>query len=262
MKTIKTLLCSGIIAALCLFTACNENAVIRQSYNLTLPGLPEAWLEVLGEARWHIEWVDEDGSIQSVENESGSKASVYGIMQEWATPVTAWPYWPEKGIKYGLMKPAGAIFPIDVSGSRIKLSWNAGIDAVFYWELAARGSEKRLPHQFNWKRFRELFSSKDLSEEILQDPWLADWEAIAVKTAASGFDRRRISPKKYSTLNLAIPAGGPWIGVSPFMQSNNWLEQENVLIKVTDQTGSYLCPTGILRCSSGAWIWITYTHNQ
>jgi hypothetical protein len=261
--TIKSFsLCGIFTAALFMYAACDEDAIIRDSYTLILPDLPEAWLVVLGEPYWHIEWVNKEGSVQSAEIYPGANASAAEIMQEWTTPVTAWPYWPEKGLKYGIMKPAGALFPLDVSGGRVNLSWNGGIDAVFYRELAAINSEKRLPHQFNWVRFRELFQGADLPEEILKDPWLADWKSIAVKTAASGFDHRRINVQKYSTLSLAIPADGPWISSSPFMRVSDWKLRQSVVIKITEQAVSYFCPQGILRCSSGAWMWITYSRNQ
>jgi hypothetical protein len=264
MKTTVKLLFSGLmfITALFFTASCDEDAIIRDSYTLALPDLPDTWLQVLGEPCWRIEWFDKNGSMQSMEISSGAAARAGEIMQEWTTPVTAWPYWPEKGIKYGVMKPAGALFPLDVSGNRVNLSWNGGIDAVFYRELAALDSEKRLPYHFNWIRFRELFEGADLPEEILEDPWLADWKSIAIKTAVSGFDRRRISARKYSNLSLAMPAPGPWIGESPFMPGNDWQEQENVALKVTDEASSYFCPTGILRCARGVWMWIIYSRNQ
>jgi hypothetical protein len=264
MKTkVKLLFCRVMFISALFFTAsCDEEAVIRDSYTLTFPDLPEAWLEVLGEPCWRIEWFDKKGYMQSGEISPGTAAGADGIMQEWTTPITAWPYWPERGIKYGVMKPAGALFPLDVSGNRVNLSWNGGIDAIFYRELAMLGSEKRLPYHFNWVRFRELFQGDELPEEILKDPWLADWKSIAEKTAVSGFDRRRISARKYSILSLAAPAPGPWIGESPFMPVSGWQEQENVTLKVTEAASSYFCPTGILRCASGAWIWIMYSRNQ
>lgn len=264
MKTTAKLLFRRVtfIAALTLSASCEADAVIRDSYELVLPEPPEAWMEVLGEPCWRIEWFDSNGVMQSAEILPGGTGGADGIMQEWTTPVTAWPYWPEKNIKYGIMKPAGALFPLDVYGGSINLSWRGGIDAVFYRELAALNSEKRLPYNFNWVRFRELFQSGGLSEEIVKDPWLADWKSIAAKTAASGFDRRRISARKYSTLSLAMPAPGPWIGESPFMPGGNWQQQENVALKVTDETSNYFCPDGILRCASGVWIWIMYIHNQ
>ena len=245
-------------AALCMFAACSE-PVIRESYRIKFPDLPDSWLEVLGEASWHTEWIGKDGAIHSTEAET----AYADLAQEWTSPVIAWPYWPDRGIRYGVMKPAGAIFPLDVSGGSIKLTWNGGVDAVFFLELAARNSEKRLPHNFNWVRFRELFSGGVLSEDILLDPWLADWKAIAAKTAMSGFDRRRINSQKRTSISLTAPACGPWVGTSPFMRAGNWQKDQTVTLKAGDTVDSYFCPEGVLRYSASAWNWISYyNHNQ
>jgi hypothetical protein len=258
MKFFKTV----FITALFFSASCDEDSVIQQSYRLKLPPLPDAWLEILGEAAWHIEWVGEDGVIRSVEKLPGGRLPSANIMQNWTTPVSAWPYWPEKGIKHGIMKPAGAIFPLDVSGSSIELSWNGGVDAVFFWELAALDNEKRLPHNFNWKRFRELFSGAELPEDVLDNPWIAGWKDIALKTATSGFDRRRIVSQLSSALSITIPANGPWIGVSPFMPASDWQKSQTVFIKLGSQVESYFCATGTLHCSPTTWTWLQYDYNQ
>jgi hypothetical protein len=263
MNTAKKVLCPlmAATAALCLFTACGEPVII-QSYRIKFPDLPEAWLEILGEANWHTEWAGKDGNIHSAEVEPGGKAYA-GVSQEWSSPVSAWPYWPDKGIRYGVAKPAGAIFPLDVSGSSIRLTWGAGVDAVFFWELASLNNEKRLPHNFNWARFRELFSDALLPEDILGDPWLADWKTIAVKTAMSGFDRRRINSQQCTSISLTVPASGPWIGTSPFMRVSDWQKGETITLKVSGAVDSYFCAEGILRCSPNAWNWIKYSsYNQ
>jgi hypothetical protein len=248
-------------AALSVFAACGE-PVIHESYRIKFPDLPESWLEVLGEASWHTEWVGKDGAIHSAEVGPGG-AAYAGLAQEWTSPVSAWPYWPDKGIRHGVMKPSGALFPLDVSGNSVELTWSGGVDAVFFWELAALNSEKRLPHNFNWVRFRELFSGEALNEDILLDPWLADWKAIAEKTAMSGFDRRRINSQKLTSISLTMPASGPWIGTSPFMRVLDWQKDQTVTLKAGDAVDSYFCPEGILRCSSSAWNWLSYyIHNQ
>jgi hypothetical protein len=264
MKTLNNffILKATVVILSGLFIACDEDTVIPLSYNLRFPELPETWLEVLGKASWHIEWVDEDGVVKKSEIAAGGKASGIKIMMEWTTPVIAWPYWPEKGIRYGEIKPAGALFPLDASGSSVKLSWQGGVDAVFFWELAAANNEKRLPYNFNWPRFRALFSDEELPTEVSKDPWLADWKAIAVKTAASGFDRRRIVAQKRSSRAFTAPADGPWIGISPFMRAENWMTGETFMIKVTDQVDSYFSSTGVLHCSHNTWNWLRYDRNQ
>jgi hypothetical protein len=266
MKTIIKSLLRKAAAALSvwLLVSC-EGAVTQpisqQSYRLVLPAIPASWLEVLGEASWYVEWVDEDGDKRSAEVVTGASVSA-SIMREWSTPVLAWPYWPDKGIKHGTMKPAGAIFPLDADGGSFKLSWLGGVEAAFYWELAGLASEKRLPHLFNWPRFRELLFSEQLAEEVRLDPWLADWKSIAAKTAASGFDSRRITAQKRSPVTVDIPADGPWVGVSPFAPSEDWATGESAVLQIGEQAESYFSPSGVLRCSPSAWIWVEYSRSQ
>ena len=264
--TVKKFLCrpgsllAAAAAALCMFASCGE-PVIRESYRITFPDLPEAWMEVLGEASWHAEWVGEEGGLCSVEVAPGGTAYA-DLAQGWTSPVSAWPYWPDKGIRHGVMKPAGALFPLDVAGDSIELTWHGGVDAVFFRELAALNSEKRLPHNFNWRRFRELFSGGVLSEDILLDPWLADWKTVAARTAMSGFDRRRINSRKLTSISLTAPASGPWIGTSPFMRAGDWEKGETVTIKTGEAVDSYFCPSGVLRCSPDAWNWVNYYNHK
>jgi hypothetical protein len=249
------------VFTLCMSASCS-NPVIHESYRIKFPDLPESWLEVLGEANWHTEWIGKDGNLHSAEVEPEGLAYA-GLAQEWASPVSAWPYWPDKGIRYGVMKPSGAIFPLDVSGGSIQLTWSGGIDAIFFRELAALNSEKRLPHNFNWVRFRELFSGGVLSEDILLDPWLADWKEIAAKTVLSGFDRRRIISQKRTSISLTVPASGPWTGTSPFMRTGDWQKGETITLKAGAVVDSYFCPEGILHYSPDAWTWVKYDrHNQ
>lgn len=266
MKTIIKSLLRKAAAVLLLWplASCGEDGlkpVMPQSYRLELPAIPASWLEVLGKASWYVEWVDADGDIRSAEAVPGASISA-SIMREWSTPVLAWPYWPDKGIKYGTMKPAGAIFPLDADGGSLKLSWLGGVEASFSWELAGLASEKRLPHQFNWPRFRELLSSEQLAEDVRLDPWLADWKSIAAKTAASGFDSRRITAQTRSSVFIDVPADGPWVGVSPFMKSEDWAMGESAVLQIGEQAESYFSPSGVLRCSPSAWMWIEYSRSQ
>jgi hypothetical protein len=266
MKTsIKSLLRkAAAVLLLWPLASCGEDGlkpVMPQSYRLELPAIPASWLEVLGEADWYVEWVDADGGKRSAEVGPGASPSA-AIMREWAAPVLAWPHWPGKGIKHGTMKPAGAIFPLDADGGSLRLSWLGGVEASFYWELAALAGEKRLPHLFNWPRFRELLSSEQLAEDVRLDPWLADWKSIAVKTAASGFDSRRITAQKLSPVTVDIPADGPWVGVSPFAPSEDWATGESAVLQIGEQAESYFSPSGVLRCSLSAWIWVEYSRSQ
>ena len=195
-------------------------------YVLKLPDIPQSWESVTGRPQWRLEWVNGKGVKETaVAGEGGFEVS---LPQNSANAVLALPFWPEKGINPGVFKPAGAIFPFDLSGNTLKLSWQGGVEAVFYRELAAAYSTAfsdagtatdkaaiRRPENFDWPRFRLLFNDPSVNAEFLADPWLAGWPGIAEKIVASGFDKRRLVPENRGTLK--IPAGaGPWIGTSPF----------------------------------------------
>jgi hypothetical protein len=167
------------------------------------------------------------------------------------------------------MRPAGAIFPFDAEGASIRLSWPGGVDAWVYREMARAFAERasypddtavnpvRRPEFFDWPRFRELLAGQDINSEIRQDPWLADWQSICRKTAASGFDRRRIVPMK--TEELVVPvSSGPWIGTSPFMAPVNAENGTDLRLKAGDTVDTYFSQTGMLRVTKGLWMFIPW----
>jgi len=172
------------------------------------------------------------------------------LPQTWASAVSAFPFWPEKGIGPGIFKPAGAIFPYDASGGSLILSWQGGVDSVLYWELARAYG---LPMNFNWPRFRRLFDDPSLNAEVRADPWLADWADIAAKIVKSGFDKRRLVPEARSALEVQV-APGPWIGVSPF--SGPLIFEATPVFSVRSTADTWVSKEGILRCNSKTWIFI------
>ena len=236
-----------------------------------LPVLPKAWEELLGSPSWRIEWVNENGRKETMTVRGGAGRSV-SLPQTWASAVLAHPFWPEKGIGPGIFRPAGAIFPYDARGRSLILSWQGGVDAVLYWELArayggaeqeagdesperAAGPERaavsRIPMNFNWPRFRRLFDDPSLNADIRADPWLADWPGIAEKIVKSGFDKRRLVPEARSV--LTVPVGpGPWIGASPFAAPLVFETTPVFLVRPTADT--WASKEGILRCNSEEWI--------
>jgi hypothetical protein len=248
---------------------CGE-ALTDSSFVLELPVLPQAWGDILGSPSWRIEWVNEKGRKEAmiVQGNDGWNIS---LPQTWVSAVCAFPFWPQKGIGTGLFKPAGAIFPYDVSGRSLILSWQGGVDAVLYWELAKcygkKGQEEvqpeeesqeraavtRLPMNFNWPRFRLLFNDPSLNEQVRVDPWLADWAGIAAKIVQSGFDKRRLVPEARSALTVPV-SSGPWIGASPFAAP---LFFETIpVFSVRPTADTWVSKEGVLRCNSEAWIFI------
>jgi hypothetical protein len=228
--------------------SCGE-ALTDSGFTPELPVLPQAWEEVLGSPSWRIEWVNENGrkETMTVRGKAGQRVS---LPQTWVSPVLALPFWPEKGIGPGIFRPAGAIFPYDASGRSLILSWQGGVDAVLYWEMAKAYGR---PMNFNWPRFRRLFDDPSLNAEVRADPWLADWAGIAEKIVKSGFDKRRLVPEARST--LTVPVGpGPWIGTSPFAAPLFF--ESTPVFPVRPTADTWMSGEGVLRCNSQTWIFI------
>ena len=118
---------------LLLLAACEDDP-IRPSCWPVLPELPRHWKEILGEPRWRLEWIGGEGSW--LEWEGNREAPEFSLSQEWTSPVLAWPFWPARDLLPGMMRPAGALFPWDAAGDRLKLSWEGGPVALFWKELA------------------------------------------------------------------------------------------------------------------------------
>jgi hypothetical protein len=244
-------------------------AAIRDEYALDFPPLPAAWQEALGGAHWRLIWTDDQGAPQTLE--TGGEA-VLSVVAEWASPVLAFPYWPGRGVLPGEMRPAGAIFPFDVRGGRLQLSWRAGAEAWFYRELAAARNaalaeaeagaakaalDKRRPEYFDWPRFRSLMDSDAIPAAVREDPWKADWREAAIRTVQSGFDRRRISVQAATELTAPGSAlgGGPFAGPSPFARPLLPEPGLGYRFAVTSRSDTYVSAEGILRVSGKTWIY-------
>jgi hypothetical protein len=237
----------------------------RSGYTLRFPAIPPAWASLLGDPSWRVEWLNPAGEQETTTVRDGKKPEI-SLPETWTNPVSAWPYWPDKGIGPGVFKPAGALFPFDVSGNSIVLSWRCGVDAVLYWELAgaageadiaaSRAAVPRLPQNFNWPRFRDLFTEEGgINADVLGDPWLADWASIAAKIVQSGFDKRRLTPE--ARKELSVPVGpGPWIGVSPF--SEPLLFEGQPVFPVRERPDTWVSAGGLLRCTQKAWIFLPW----
>ena len=227
-------------------------------YVLELPLVSEAWVSILGEPWWRVEWLAPDGQKQIADIKHGSKLEIE-IPVTWANPVTVWPYWPEHNLIPGLFKPAGALFPFDAEDMRLNLTWEAGLDAVFYWELALanRQSENRLPANFDWPRFRGLFKAETINEAVRKDPWLADWQFIAERTATSNFDTRRLVPQA-TTAKIIPVSAGPWYGTSPFANPLVFAEDADPVFTVRPGLNVWVSADGLLRINGDVWVFIEW----
>lgn len=281
MKTYFLLLavCSGLLLPCC------GKSLLDSTYTLEFPALPQTWNSLLGSPYWKLEWLNTEGRLQSMTIRPNSIAEI-SLPVTWASPVSALPYWPNRGLQQGIFKPAGAIFPFDVSGKSIILSWQGGVDANLYWEFikaaAQAGQEtvipdegaevtvtfsdtfsralvSRLPMNFDWPRFRLLFDDPTVNAEVRADPWLADWQSIALKIVQSGFDKRRLVPETRSSLSIPATGAiscGPWIGSSPFAAPLLFEPDTAMFFPVRQSADTWVCAQGILRCNTDAWIFL------
>ncbi|MCL2070245.1 MAG: hypothetical protein FWH19_04590 [Treponema sp.] len=240
-----------------------DGGPFSSEYQPVLPALPAQWSEILGEAHWRLEWIGEEGSWQELELAPGQDPPAISLMGEWSIPVLAWPFWPAWSLFPGMMRPAGGLFPWDCSGARLELSWEAGVQALFWKELAmaAAAAEERqagslpgrLPWHFDWPRLRGIIEGGELPGEVQEDLWLADWREIARRTIASGFDRRRIVARRRSEL-LIPELGGYWAGSSPFAAPLEAEPEGPLRLMVSDAAETWVSRDGVLRCSAEGWV--------
>jgi len=224
-------------------------------FKLELPEPPNPWISLLGNPYWHIEWLNPDGEKQAEDIPPGS-GIVVEIPITWANPVTAWPFWPNHNLIPGHFKPAGALFPFDIDNNRLRLSWESGPDTIFYWELALAnaGDMSKLPSNFDWSRFRNLFKDGTLKEEICIDPWVVDWRSFAKTTVNSTFYSNRLSPAEKKDLNIPV-SSGTWYGSSPFAKPLYFAEDDPVIFEVrTGGVNVWISKEGILRVNGDSWV--------
>ncbi|MDR0586066.1 MAG: hypothetical protein LBG26_02385, partial [Treponema sp.] len=74
------------------------NPVLPSRYALEFPQLPVSWTEVLGNPLWKVEWYNENGIREFAVVDSHSDITI-PVFPEWPSPVTAWPFWPDKGME-------------------------------------------------------------------------------------------------------------------------------------------------------------------
>jgi len=236
------------------FTCCTDR--LSSVYILEMPQAPEYWISLLGQPHWKAQWYDQDGKLQSEIILPGRTAEIK-LPVTWINPVTVWPFWPERGqISF---KPAGALFPFDCSGNMMILTWEAGVDAFFYNELASANTrnEKKIPSNFDWRRFRELFKTDALDSAVIKDPWLVDWNNAAEKSINSNFDKRRLVPQTTDLVNINVPSG-VWYGSSPFSEPLSFAQGENPSFPLTSGSNVWVSAEGILRTSGKTWVYTAW----
>jgi hypothetical protein len=157
------------------------------------------------------------------------------------------------------MKPAGALFPWDVHGGELVLTWRGGIDAVLWRGLSRADNAKRKATSFNWKRWREAWNDGSFPPAAVLDPWLCDWQSIAAKIAASGFDKRRIVVVNYPRLTLTGKTWqGTWHGSSPFDTGTSAAPGEPLSLPLVPLVTVAFSSTGLVRYSDTGFLLFTW----
>jgi hypothetical protein len=229
---------------------------MQEQFRVSLPAVPAVWKEILGEPNWRLEWYDPAGICQRAEIDALANAGT-AILTQWPNALLAWPYWPDKGIPPGLFFPAGAIYPLDAYGGKIRLTWRAGIDAYFYRELdkaRSLNTSNRVPEYFDWKRFRTLLW-QDAPEDLREDPWLADWQDIAEKTVKSGFRQSLLKIETRKNTSFVLPQDGPWIFASVFQPAQSWPSESTITLPVGKHPEILACPAGFLSVTAKGQLW-------
>ncbi|MDR3173140.1 MAG: hypothetical protein LBU19_02715 [Treponema sp.] len=231
------------------------------SLRLEFPPLPAAWTELLGSPRWFVRYYD--GGDREAYLEDGGELF---LPPSAAGPVFAWPYWPVRRLEPGDFRPAGLILPYDArprEEGRLVLSWQGGVDAWFYQALemaaleGADGGDLEIQNRgrnFNWPKFRALFSDPSVPQELREDPWRADWEAIAEQTIRSGFRKQWLNVMETSARSIPVPPG-LWISPSPFAPSLEFESGPCVFpVGPGPAVQSWYSSPGILHCSGESWM--------
>ena len=256
------------------FVSCGPSP-IPVSYRVQFPSSPAYRTEVLGKNHWKLEYYDSAGNFFQKEVPGNAARVEINVLQKWPNAILAWPYWPDvtgqgaandslspaRGLAAGFFYPAGAIFPLDVAGDTIILSWEAGAEAYFYREMDKaqefNTGTNRSPEYFDWKRFRSLLR-ENADFELKHDPWLADWKDIAERTVLSGFRQSFVRKEVRTGTEIIVPHTGPWLSASPFRLPQFWETDEEIMLSVSTRPEVYVCPGGKLSVSSQMQLWIPF----
>ena len=258
-----------------LVTSCGD--ICPSGYTLELPAASDAWVSLLGEPYWQIEWYDSGGNKKTANHLPNDGSLEIELPVTITTPVTAWPHWPVYNLTPGLFKPAGALFPFDAKGSSLCLSWEAGVDAVFYKELTEPAGKEfinnsnytKIPANFDWPRFRLLLKEEKINVSVRENPWLVNWQYVAEKTISGNFDSRRLVPETakqtpvpFNIIEQITNWTCLWYGTSPFDKPVSFAEGETPVFNIRSGINIWISQEGILRVNGNSWVFNNFNNGK
>lgn len=163
---------------------------------------------------WNVKYLAPEGSVKTLRLGFGGVTQSETVALEFAknrpTPVLV--YLAVDG--YEDILPAGAIYPVNKSGSTLTASWLNGTSAQVLFDILTKADQpqkdaQHLCNYFNWQKLQEEFAKR------VDEPWLVDREAIATKICTGAFSVSVLKEEKTyedvfqsDTLEWVCPAYG------------------------------------------------------
>jgi hypothetical protein len=170
--------------------------------SVVLPPPPAHWVRAFPDLRFRIEYRDATGVERSVEVPSGARTTIH-CTRLCNSAVLGRPLC--RADREGLLRPAGALVPLNETETELPLTWENGPAAVVMSRLRSLGRDTSL---FNAGRLEEYMAREP-------DPWNLDLVGIAQKIAEGTFSAYDI--ERLSQRDVTVAAGaGEWFFESPF----------------------------------------------
>ena len=133
---------------------------------------------------WHIKWLSPEGKPKTAALDFEGTNHIVSIEFAKNRPTPVLVYLTVNGKEHIL--PAGAIYPVNKSGSTLSASWLNGTSAQVLFDILTKADQpqkdaQHLCNYFNWQKFQEEFTSR------VDEPWLVDIDAIEEKICTGKF---------------------------------------------------------------------------
>ena len=169
---------------------------------VVLPTPPAHWAPAFPDLEFRIVYCDAAGGEHAAVVSCGAAARIR-CSRRGNSPVLAYPV--SRADVGGLLRPAGALHPLNGNGAELPLTWENGPPAVVMSLLRSLGRDTSL---FNAGRLEEYMARE-------QDPWDLDLAGIARKIADGTFCAYDVDPLLLRDVTAATGAG-EWFFESPF----------------------------------------------